>query len=232
MLILNKRKEKIMSILDETKENINLDMQKIIKKSIIEFLNTNKPQPKERALLEKCTKEQKNKPKICLRYVELKPINKHLDKNKQLSKTFFQSETFNLPDNMSFDDACKVISYLSEQVEREQALSPTSLQSIDEVRKLLPKYGFKEITKRTLFRSYSVDTYSDCPQIEEFDREDDAGIIPIYTLGGDLRLFYRSKLYNSYFNWYTTNVEKEELRQIYSNINIQLSNIENESERI
>ena len=81
--------------------------------------------------------------KIRLVYVAIEEFNKYVG-GKGIGVTFSNSSCFFLPEGMSFENAFKVISYLSEKVEKENDIEPASQHSVAMVSHLLESYGFKK----------------------------------------------------------------------------------------
>lgn len=172
--------------------------------------------------------------KFCLRYVALEGVT-HLDSTGttlKLGKTYFQTETFVAPDGMDFEDACKVISYLSDKLEHEQDLAAATPQSLKAIQKILPSYGFKRVYPWTQHFTNWVSDYNRWPNIDDFEREDQHNIVPLYAIGGDINFFKRSNLNREYFEWFTPNVSLEDVLNIYAEANIPLQNNVRQAERI
>ena len=57
-------------------------------------------------------------------------------------------------------------------------------------------------------------------------REDDEEkITDLFTVSGRILLFKMSRLYKKYFNWYTQNVSREEVKDIYAKYNVVFEDI-------
>lgn len=116
----------------------------------------------------------------------------------------FPYKPFKLPEGMSREDGFKVISYLTDSVERNSGLEPFSLGSVKTTDKVLDleRLGFRRV-----------------------DEKDEDKIINLFTVTGRLLLFTKSKLYPKYFEWYTEGITKEEVSQIYAKCGIEFKDI-------
>ncbi len=113
---------------------------------------------------------------------------------------------FMLPEGMNREDAFKVLSYLTDFIERRLDLEPCSYKSVallDDVLNL-ERLGFKRINE-TL---------------------DDNEVIDLFTVAGRVELFKRSKHYSKYFEWYVENVTFDEVKDIYHKCNIEFSDLQ------
>ena len=110
-------------------------------------------------------------------------------------------EPFELPNGMSREDAFKVLSYLTNDIERKKNLEPCSYQSVSSLNEILnlQRLGFKKIGKNC----------------------DEKDIIDLFTISGRVLLFKESHYYSSYFEWYSENVTLTEVKNIYKKINIE-----------
>ncbi len=106
---------------------------------------------------------------------------------------------FCLPDGMSYADAFKVLSFLSEYVERKHNLPECCSTTIKEVQKLLPQFGFVIV---------------DDPNVECTD---------LFTVNGNYHLFNRTAYAKEYFDWFTKNVSWQQVQEIYQKLNLPLN---------
>lgn len=108
---------------------------------------------------------------------------------------------FLLPDCMKREDAFKVLSYLSDFIEKELHLESCSYKSVASLDKVidLKRLGFSRLN-RTL---------------------DDNSVIDLYTITGRIKLFKDSKQYEKYFEWYTEGVTFDEVKSVYSRCSIE-----------
>ena len=161
-------------------------------------------------------------PKIRLYYVAFNKINDLKTLDTKIGKTFGVSMPFVLPNGMSIKDACKVVSFLFDKVERENLnIVPGSESCVCMVNKLLSKYGFSamESAERGHFYTESnykpgkkiqTDVFPVCNKIE--------GTIDLFTIGGSVRIFKKTDLAKRYFNWYIKGVTAKDIKNIYESI--------------
>ena len=111
---------------------------------------------------------------------------------------------FMLPEGMSREEGFKVLSYLTNFIEKTGDIEPCSLKSVMTLDKVLDleRFGFKRVI--------------------EYDENK---ILNLFTVRGRLLLFKRSKLYQKYFEWYVENVTLEEVTNIYAKLNMKFRNI-------
>ncbi len=111
---------------------------------------------------------------------------------------------FMLPDGMSREEGFKVLSYLTDFIEKREDIAIGSLTSVRTLDLVFDKerFGFR--------------------RVEETDEDK---IINLFTVDGRALLFKKSDLYKKYFEWYVENVTKEEVEEIYSKIGIEFKDI-------
>lgn len=110
---------------------------------------------------------------------------------------------FMLPNGMNREDAFKVLSYLTDFIEKESNLEPCSLKSVEALDKVidLERLGFRRINAN--FDDYSID------------------VINLFTVSGRVLLFKKSQHYARYFEWYSEGVKFDEVKTIYSKCGIE-----------
>ncbi len=116
----------------------------------------------------------------------------------------FPLSPFKLPEGMSREDAFKVLSYLTDDVERQPGIEPFSLKAVKTLNGILDleRFGFKKVKEK-----------------------DEDKILNLFTLTGRILLFKNSKLYPKYFEWYTEGVSKEEVQKIYAKLGIEFEDV-------
>jgi len=161
-------------------------------------------------------------PKIRLYYVAFNKINDYKSLDTKIGKTFGVSVPFVLPKGMSIKDACRVVSYLFDKVERENLiLEPKSEKCVCMVNKLLSKYGFSGMESAERGHYYTESNYATaktidtnvfpvCNKIE--------GTVDLFTIGGNIRIFRKTDLAKRYFNWYIKGVTAKDIKKIYESI--------------
>ena len=109
---------------------------------------------------------------------------------------------FTLPDGMNREDAFKVLSYLTDFIEKESNLEPCSFKIVEALDKVidLERLGFKRLD--TNFDDYSLD------------------VINLFTISGRILLFKKSQHYDRYFEWYSEGVTFDEVKNIYNKCGI------------
>ena len=107
---------------------------------------------------------------------------------------------FMLPDGMSREDGFKVLSYLTDYIEKKLNLSPCSYKSVSNLNNVLDleRLGFKRVNTDV----------------------NDNDIIDLFTVSGRLLLFKNSKNYQKYFECYTENITLDEIKSIYDKCGI------------
>ena len=133
--------------------------------------------------------------------------------DSRIGVTFGASSSFVLPEGMSLKEACKVISYLSEKIEKEYNLEPGCRESLARVSRILENYGFKKTGRD--YQNYLHMTM----QLNGYNRimlplNEVKGCANLYTLNGNSSLFRRTNLYRDYFEWFTEGVMESEFNQI------------------
>lgn len=110
---------------------------------------------------------------------------------------------FVLPNGMSREDSFKVLSYLTDFIERQFDLEPCSNKSVSALDNVLnlERLGFKKL-------NISLDSAS-------------ADVIDLFTVSGRLQLFKNSNHYQRYFEWYTEGVTFDEVKNIYNKCGIE-----------
>lgn len=123
---------------------------------------------------------------------------------------------FLLPKNMERLDAFKVLSYLTDYLEKNLELKECSQASVVELDRALnlERLGFTRLN---------------------INVGDNSNIIELFTVTGRLALFKESKYYDKYYNWYTEGVTFEEVKDIYSKCGIDfydINIIDNEDKKV
>ena len=108
---------------------------------------------------------------------------------------------FMLPYEMSREDGFKVLSYLTDFIEKQLNLSPCSYKSVSTLNSVLDleRLGFKRVNEDI----------------------NDSEVIDLFTVSGRLLLFKNSRHYQKYFEWYTENITLDEIKAIYSKCGIE-----------
>ena len=111
---------------------------------------------------------------------------------------------FMLPNGMNREDGFKVLSYLTDFIEKREDTEPFSLKSVRTLDGVLnlERFGFTRV-----------------------EENDEKKILNLFTVSGRLLLFKNSELYTKYFEWYTTGVTLEEVKNIYNKCNMEFQDI-------
>lgn len=109
-----------------------------------------------------------------------------------------------LPNGMTREEGFKVLSYLTDYIEKRADTESCSLKSVRTLDSVLDleRFGFT--------------------RVEEINEEK---IINLFTVSGRLLLFKRSELYPKYFEWYVENVTLKEVENIYTKYNMEFRDI-------
>lgn len=112
---------------------------------------------------------------------------------------------FLMPEGLDEKDAFKILSYLTDFLERNLNITEGSLKSVIALNKVLDlkRFGFKRVT---------------C-------QNDDNRLKDLFTIYGRTERFDKSKYCKKYFEWYTENVTKEEVEKIYNKIGMEFKDI-------
>ena len=166
-----------------------------------------------------------NDKKIRLVYFSLEKYKDH-DDYPRLSQGFGMSNAYVLPENMSIENACKVVSYLSELVEQKHNLEPACPRSVVLVDNELEKYGFKRVRDGWSGYIHGTCYYTSraielSPTLQRVYNQGN-GAVDLFTVGGEFKLFKRTSLYDRYFEWFTSGITKDEVKDIYNQIGMDL----------
>ena len=140
-----------------------------------------------------------------LYYVDYHRINEYngCDKNN-IGMIDYPLKPFKFPEGMSREDGFKVLSYLTDDIEKQPDVGPYSLKAVRTLDKVLDleRFGFT--------------------RVEESDEEK---ILNLFTVTGRLLLFQKSKLYTKYFEWYTEGISRREVERIYANLGLEFKDV-------
>lgn len=158
---------------------------------------------------------------IRLCYVSFDPFIGYDDGMRKVGQTYGISSSFKVPNGMSIEDVCKVVSYLSDKVEKENGLEPACERSVIMVSNILEDYGFKKIETKNKGHFHSVSQYDSFQTITTSLPASGkvAGVVDLFSVDGSFKIFKKSDLFNRYFEWYTEGVTSSEVADIYNNIN-------------
>ncbi len=168
--------------------------------------------------------------KVRLVYFSLSDhVNKY-DKIRRFEATRYCSSVFKIPRGFNLQEACKVISFITEMVEAE-GIEESSLKSVSFVEKLLGSYGFEEIKKETISNGYShitsrADSFSP-PSYPETIVE--LGVLDLITYSAKDEYFFSTDLGQRYFEWFLEGVSYQEIKEIYASHKIDIQPYQNKN---
>lgn len=113
-------------------------------------------------------------------------------------------DPFTLPEGMTREEAFKVLSYLTDFIERKDGIESCSFASVKMLNNVLDleRFGFKKVKE-----------------------EDESKILDLFTISGRVALFKKSSMYQRYFEWYSKGVSREEVEAIYAKHNMPFEDI-------
>lgn len=137
-----------------------------------------------------------------LHYINYHNINRDSNRRGMIDWPY---KPFELPNGMSREDGFKVLSYLTDFIEQRDDVYEASWKSVGTLDGVLnlERFGFKRL---------------DFTPSEE-------DVIDLFTIDGRIKRFKDSKYYSKYFNWYTSNITKEEVEVIYQKLGLVFSDI-------
>lgn len=116
----------------------------------------------------------------------------------EFDKTSWPLQTFKLPLKMTEQDAFKVISYITDFVEKTYHMANSSFNLVIEVDKLLEQFLFKR------------------------DNNKSKEIIDLFVIEGKVSYFKNSDEYKRYVEWYYSNITFEKVLKIYQKLGLNL----------
>lgn len=124
---------------------------------------------------------------------------------KSLGSTEWFGKPFMLPQGMSRNEGFKVLSYLTDFIEKEESYEPCSFQSVIALENILDleQLGFRRVKDNDMMIK----------------------VIDLFTVYGRKLYFKLSPYYHKYFEWYTENVTLEEVKNIYAKYGIEFKDI-------
>lgn len=140
-----------------------------------------------------------------LYYVDYHRIGEYYGRTgNNIGRIIWPCKPFCFPNGMSREEGFKVLSYLTDYIEKRDDIENYSLKSIRTLDSVLDleRFGFE--------------------RIKEYNEEK---IINLFTVNGRLLLFKNSELYSKYFEWYVENVTLEEVINIYAKYNMVFKDI-------
>lgn len=131
-----------------------------------------------------------------------------------ISKTYYDvMPAFSLPSNMSINDALLIVSYINKKIAREHNVDINSNDAVKLTNGQLAKYCFRQIEDRQTGTKV-LDLISACGYVRELSQD------PIFK--------------QKYFKWFSPNVTRSQIVEIYKKCGLNLDKIEaliNEKQR-
>lgn len=139
-----------------------------------------------------------------LYYVNYHRIGEYYGTHNNIGMMNWQCKPFMLPNGMTREEGFKVLSYLTDFIEKKNDIETCSIKSVMTLDGILDleKFGFIRVKE---------------------DNEDK--ILNLFIVDGRLLLFKKSELYSKYFEWYVENVTLEEITNIYAKCNKKFEDI-------
>jgi hypothetical protein len=125
----------------------------------------------------------------------------------------YKFNPFRFPEGMNREDGFKVLSYLTDYIEKNTnaaTCSCANIKTLDDALNI-ERLGFTRV-------------YIDAEKNKD-------KVIDLFTVGGRILLFKYSELYSRYIEWYKENVPFEEVSDIYNKIGIEFSDIDCKSRK-
>jgi len=142
-----------------------------------------------------------------LYYIDYRRCGGYYLKDNNIHMTDWPFKPFILPKKMNREDAFKVLSYLTDYIEKTLNLRECSYESVRILNDLLD-------LDRLGFIKLNIDANRNLDKI-----------IDLYTVAGRILLFKKSEHYPRYVEWYTEGVTFEEVKEIYEKIGIEFYDI-------
>lgn len=139
-----------------------------------------------------------------LHYVEFYRRNEQIDpRPDNIGITNWPCSTFMLPEGMTREEGFKILSYLTDFIEKRKDTEVCSLKSVRTLDGVLDldRFGFQKVTTNP------------------------KDVIDLFTVSGRILLFKQSEFYEKYFEWYTENVTRREIEKIYKKYNMTFEDI-------
>ena len=151
--------------------------------------------------------------KIRLVYVSIESFHM-TGSGQKTGKTFGVSSPFVLPKGVSLEESFKIVSYLTEKVERENDIEELSEQSVVLVSHLLENYGFKKVETSNKGHYHSIEEYRMFGKIDTEECKEIEGCVDLFTIRSSKHDFKRTSLKDRYFDWFTPKIKDHEINAI------------------
>lgn len=137
----------------------------------------------------------------------------------KFDQLFGISDQFKLPDGMSMEDACKVVSYLSNEVQSKHNIILNSPKNLSCTCNQLLKYGFEKINGGWSGfingTAFDKETAVIIPKPMQIAYTEQSNCMDLFVVGGNPELFKETVFADKYFNWFSNNVTRQDIMAIY-----------------
>lgn len=125
-------------------------------------------------------------------------------KNNNIGIINWSFEPFMFPNGMTREEGFKVLSYFTDVIEKREDIDVGSFKSVKTLDENidLGRIGFTRVKEN-----------------------DEDKILNLFTVSGRVLLFKKSDLYQKYFEWYSENVTKDEVKEIYAKYNMDFKDV-------
>lgn len=163
---------------------------------------------------------------IRLTYISMKTFESYYNKHLMLGTTCSYTNPYQLPEGMTLEEACKVVSYLAQNVEDKEKTPICNSHNSSRVGELLEQYHFIKLHFPKWGCHHSTKNFnSEDKKINIDHLPSSESATDLYTFIGNFKLFKNSNIKDKYFEWFTEGVTEEEIKEIYGKLNISLDNI-------
>lgn len=135
---------------------------------------------------------------------------------RKLGKTLGFSSAFKIPEGMTLNQACDVISYLFEKAAQDGEFEPESNACTAHVSNQLSAFGFQKLEEYKPGYCHSVHNYSRVALKNTDHYLPIPGVVDLMSIGGDIDLFEKTDLSERYVEWFTPGITKEQVNEIYA----------------
>lgn len=135
---------------------------------------------------------------------------------------------YRLPKGMELKDAYKVVSYLSEMVDKKIDAPAISESNVENFACILQDYGFKKDEKYKPDFSHYQEMIDDVYPIQNisvektFSLPQSKDVDELLFFDGDLEFFVRSDMCEKNIDWFVPNVTYKDVKKIYSELGLQI----------
>lgn len=162
------------------------------------------------------------KPRIAVR-IRSVSLRKYLSKGvENISQVCFTTTPLIFPEGMTFEEGCKVLSYMLVREAGRGALFLHSAENVASLLKVLHEFDMKADRRYSCSDTYCTYPYDPTKKIQVksvFDREKSIdGVQDLFLPDCDKGLFEQSNLYDKYFDWVYEDVTQEDVEKIYATV--------------